>query len=432
MTAVADFPVKPEAQPYLASFRENAAEPEWLRLARRASLNRFGTLGFPSRRGESWRYVDLRPLQDRPLLPQHPGGLADVPSNLGSSDGGARLVLVDGRFAPELSQVELPAGIWFGSTQRAVAERPELVRGVAIDAGPEHPFASLNAAFFADGFVLDVPADAVVEKPIEIVHLTSGAADTALHTRSLVNLGYRSRATITETYTGTGRYWRNDFVLCRVEAEAALTRIVLIEEAAEAIHFGEAEAVLGNRAALDAFVLLLSGSKVRHELTVSMSEPDARCRINGAYLVTGTDEANIVTAIDHAAPGGETRELIKGVAADRGHGAFQGKIIVREHAQKTDAQQQSRNLMLGRRAVIDTKPELEIYADDVKCAHGATVGELDEAALFYLRTRGIPDAEARRMLIEGFLCEAVEGVEDPAAREYLMRRLAVRLARLEE
>jgi Fe-S cluster assembly protein SufD len=156
-----------------------------------------------------------------------------------------------------------------------------------------------------------------------------------------------------------------------------------------------------------------------------------RCRLDGAFVVGGRDEANIVATVDHRAPGGETRELVKGVAAGRGHGAFQGRITVREGAQRTDAQQTSRNLIIGRRAVIDTKPELDIYADDVKCAHGATVGDLDEAALFYLRTRGIPEGEARRLLIEGFLREAVERVAEPALRGRLLRRLARRLAALE-
>jgi Fe-S cluster assembly protein SufD len=182
-------------------------------------------------------------------------------------------------------------------------------------------------------------------------------------------------------------------------------------------------------ARLAGFALLLGGRRVRHEAHVRMAGAAARCRHDGAFLVGGNDEANIVTVVDHAAPGGQTSELVKGVAADRGHGAFQGCVVVREGAQKTDAAQQSRNLIIGRRAVIDTKPELEIYADDVKCSHGATVGDLDESALFYLRARGIPADEARRMLIEGFLREAVEEIGDRIMREHLLGRLADRLGR---
>ena len=177
---------------------------------------------------------------------------------------------------------------------------------------------------------------------------------------------------------------------------------------------------------------MLGGRTVRQEANVAITGENARCRLDGAFVVTGADEVNIVTAVDHRVPGGQTRELVKGVAAGRGHGAFQGRIIVREDAQKTDAHQLSRNLIIGQRAAIDTKPELEIYADDVRCTHGASVGDLDEAALFYLCARGIPLEEARRMLIDGFLREAVDTVDDLDTRAHLLRHLARRLASLEE
>jgi Fe-S cluster assembly protein SufD len=189
---------------------------------------------------------------------------------------------------------------------------------------------------------------------------------------------------------------------------------------------------LDTGATLDAFALLLGGATIRHEANVTVAGEGARCRLDGAFALSGRQEANIVTCVDHRAPRGQTAELIKGVAAGRAHGAFQGRIVVREGAQKVDANQLSRNLIIGERAVIDTKPELEIFADDVKCSHGASVGDLDERALFYLRARGIPADEARRMLIDGFLREAVESVAEPAIREHLLGRLALRLSHLEE
>jgi Fe-S cluster assembly protein SufD len=427
-----DFPVKPEARPYLDVFAETASEPDWLRRARRASLNRFAEIGFPTRRNENWRYLDLRPLEQHPMLPSVMGQPMGVPTGLALAGSAARIVLVDGRFAPELSVLSLPAGVWFGPTRGAIVERPDLVKAFAADSA-EYPFAALNAAFFADGFVLEVGCGVVVDAPIEIIHLASGAGDASLHTRSMIELCAGSRATVVETFAGTGKYWRNDFALWRIEQDAALTRIALIEEASEATHFGDVDALLlSEHAKLNAFSLLLGGGTVRQEVSVAMSSIDAECRINGGFVVSGQEEANIVTTIDHQLPGGTTSELIKGVAAGRAHGAFQGKIIVREGAQQTDARQTSRNLILGRRASIDTKPELEILADDVKCAHGASVGELDEAALFYLRSRGIPTEEARRLLIEGFLREPIEGVADAAIREHLLRRLSLRLARLED
>jgi Fe-S cluster assembly protein SufD len=433
MSAVVDFPIKPEARPYLDAFRESASEPQWLCATRRQGLDRFAGTGFPTRRSESWRYLDLRPLEQHPMLPSVMGQPMGVPNGLALDHSSARIVLVDGRFAPELSRLDLPEGVWFGPTRQAISERPDLVKAFAADDGAKYPFAALNAAFFADGFVLEVGHGVVLDAPFEIVHLASGAGDASLHTRNMIELCAGSRATVVETYVGSGKYWRNDFALWRIEEDAALTRIALIEESGEATHFEDIDAVLlTKRAKLDAFSLLLGGGLVRQEISVTLSSANAKCRIDGAFVVSGREEANIVTTVDHAAVGGTTSELIKGVAAGQGHGAFQGKITVREGAQQTDARQTSRNIILGRRASIDTKPELEILADDVKCAHGASVGELDEAALFYLRARGIPTDEARRLLVEGFLREPVEGIADPAIREHLLRRLSLRLARLED
>ncbi|HTZ37542.1 MAG TPA: Fe-S cluster assembly protein SufD, partial [Stellaceae bacterium] len=395
--------------------------------------DRFAQQGFPGRRSENWRYLDLQPLEKHPMLPAVMGQPMGVPDDLVLDDAWARLTLVDGSCSIGITR-SLPPGIWFGSIRRAISERPELVETLSVAEG--HSFAALNTAFFSDGFVLDIAPGAAFDRPIQIVHLASGAGDASLHTRSLVNLGAGARATIVETYAGPGpdkaKYWRNDVALWRLGEGASLTRVALIEESADAFHIGEATATLGRAAQLDAVALLLGGGTVRHELAVTLAGENARCRIDGAFVVAGREEANIVTAIDHAAPGGTTGELVKGVAGGRGHGAFQGRIVVREDAQQTDARQTSRNIILGRRAAIDTKPELEILADDVKCAHGASVGELDEAALFYLRARGIPTDEARRLLIEGFLREPVEGVADPAIREHLLRRLSLRLARLED
>ena len=441
MSAVLDFPVKPEARPYLDAFdRGGVHEPDWLSRERRRALSRFAELGFPSRRSEGWRYLDLQPLQQKPLLPadleagKHDAIAQEQLAGLELPGRGPRLVILDGRFAPELSDIgDLPAGLWFGATHRAMVEREDLFREVAEEASGDaaHPFAALNAAFFADGYILDIGPGLALQEPIEIVHLATGAPAASLHTRSLVSLGEGSRATVLEAYAGEGRYWRNDVVAVRLGSSADLARAVLVEESDEAVHLAELDATLGPDARFTGFALLLGGRTVRHEASVRVAGEGAECRLDGAFIVDGVAETNIVTTVDHQAPHGQTRELIKGVAAGRGHGAFQGKITVREGAQKVDAHQLSRNLILGGRAVIDTKPELEIYADDVKCSHGASVGDLDEAAMFYLRTRGIPADEARRMLIDGFLREAVEAVDDFATRTHLLRRLAGRLAELE-
>ena len=441
MSAVVDFPVKPEARPYLEAFGRDRHknDPDWLAGYRNRSLARFAEQGFPSRRSEAWRYLDLRSLELRPMLPA--GGETAVVTSavraqlaeIGLAEPAYRLVLVNGSFAPELSRLDhLPPGVWLGPMAAAIAERPDLVRAGLETQSADRPFASLNAAFFADGFVLDVAPGVALERPVEIVHLSDDNTGCSLHTRSLVVAGRDSRAALVENYAGLGEYWRNDVVELRLGAGSELARVTLVDEAAEALHFGETLATLDAASRLSSFVLLLGGRTVRHEATIRSEGERSRCDLNGAFLLSGRQEANILTTVDHVAAGGETREIFKGVAAGRAHGAFQGRITVRPGAQKVDAHQLSRNLVLGPRAAIDTKPELEIYADDVKCSHGAAVGDLDEAALFYLRARGIPGDEARRMLIEAFARETLELIEQAPLREYLQARLARRLATLEE
>jgi Fe-S cluster assembly protein SufD len=448
MSAIVDFPVKPEARPYLEAFGRGAFitgdrhEPDWLARYRKASLARFAELGLPSRRGEAWRYIDLRALEEHPMLPARPTEQAPIGAavrarlaEIGLIEPTYRLVLVDGRFAPELSALAgLPDGVWFGSTATAIGERPDLVRlrleSSALD--PARPFTALNAAFFADGFVLDIAPGAILQRPLEIVHLASGDVEASLHTRSLVVAGEGSRAVVVESFVGTGAYWRNDVLELRLGVGAEIARVALVEEGPEALHFGEMLATLATASRLSSFALLLGGRTVRHEIAVCSEGESSRCDLNGAFLLSGRQEANVLTTVDHAAPGGETRENFRGVATGRAHGAFQGRITVRPGAQKVDAHQLSRNLVLSPRAAIDTKPELEISADDVKCSHGAAVGDLDEAALFYLRARGIPNVEARRMLIEAFVREAVELVEPTPMRQHLSSRIARRLASLEE
>jgi Fe-S cluster assembly protein SufD len=437
MDAVLDFPVKPEARPYVDAFAAAAGEPRWLARLRERGIARFAELGFPSRKSEAWRYLDLRGLETAPMLPlARPGReaarteLADVPL----ADAAARLVLLDGRFAAEMSRLDgLPPGIALHSMRAAIADRPDLVRSLleAEPLDPARPFAALNSAFFGDGFVLEAAPGVRLDRPIEIVHLASGG-NASLHTRSLIVLRAGADLTLFENYAGAGRYWRNDVAEWRLAEGAQLRHVALVAESAEAVHLGEVATVLDKGASLDAFALLLQGRTMRREANVASAGEGARTALNGAFLLAGRQEANFLTTVDHRAPHGETREVVKGVAAGRAHGAFQGRIIVRPGAQKVDAHQLSRNLLLSPRASIDTKPELEIRADDVKCSHGASLGDLDEDALFYLCARGISRDEARRLLIEAFIRDALDLVPSPPLRAYLSDRLARRLEHLEE
>ncbi|HXP32229.1 MAG TPA: Fe-S cluster assembly protein SufD [Stellaceae bacterium] len=427
--------VKPGTAPYLAAFRARAveAEPHWLSEQRDAALARFAALGFPTRREEAWRFTDLRPLESATFLPAEQGA-ALAPERLAPwrLDGPThRLVLVAGRFAPELSEIgPLPEGAWLASTARTLAERPDLARHAfdETDTGGGQPFAALNAALFADGFVLALDEGVALDRPVEIIHYGQAAAPASLHTRSAVLLGARSRATLVESFAGEGAYWTNAVAVVRLGPQSELRHLRLQDEGAAAIHFAAIRATLGRAAQYRSFTLTVGARLSRSDAFVRLDGDTAQCSLDGAFLLRGDREATTATFVDHVAPGCVTRELFKGVVGDRAHGVFLGRIAVRPDAQKSDAHQLNRNLLLSPRAAVDTKPELEILADDVKCSHGATVGDLDEAALFYLRARGIPEEEARRMLIEGFVVDALERIEDRAMRDHFARHLGRWLA----
>ncbi len=309
MSAIVDFPVKPEARPYLDAARENADEPDWLASRRQRALARFAEQGFPSRRGEAWRYLDLRPLEQAPLPPagteqsqQGAAAGALLLAEIGLAPSASRLVFVDGCVSPILSaRGGLPAGVWLGSTTAAIATKPELVE-TALDAlthDPDQPFAALNAALFTDGFVLEVAPGVVLEEPIEIVHLASGEAAASLHTRSLVTLGARSRVQLIEIFAGGSRYWRNEVMAVQLAAGAALDRVALIEEADEAVHLGALDASLGAAARFTSFDLLLGGGATRREAIVRSAGEGAHCGLYGAFLASRRQQANIVTTVEH-------------------------------------------------------------------------------------------------------------------------------------
>lgn len=419
--------VKAETAPYFEAFRaspRNAEEPRWLADRREAALLRFGELGFPTRRQEAWRFTNLRALQSTNFAPAT--GIAAVAPALIDAlrlpEASHRLVFVNGRFAPELSLLSVvPAGTWLATVRRTLDERPELLEAAVDDTDTvgAQPFASLNAAFFADGFVLALEPGVVLDRPVQIIHVGRTGTPQAAHVRNLVQMGDGSRATVVETFTGEGAYWSNSVTALRLGERAALRRVKVQDDGREAIHFGLDRVTLGDDARYESFVLTLGARLGRHDTLAMLAGEGAHCAVHGAYLLRGDQEATNATVIDHAAPHGTTREVWMGVVEERSHGVFLGRIAVRPEAQKTDAEQLNRNLLLSPRATVDTKPELEILADDVKCSHGATVGDLDENALFYLRTRGIAEAEARRMLIDAFTAEAIATVDDEGLRAYL-------------
>jgi Fe-S cluster assembly protein SufD len=420
---------------YVAAFdaRASAVEPLWLAQRRKGAIRRFGELGWPTRKDEAWRFTDLRPLQRAAFAP------ADVASAAAAADvapwryqaAAHRIVLVDGIFSPTLSAIgTLPKGAWLASTAETLQRRSDLAERALgeTDTVGGQAFVSLNAALFADGFVLALDDGVALDGTVEIIHL-GRAAERSSQLRNLVLLAPKSRATLIETYAGDGVYWTNAVDVIDLGAGAALRHARLQHESGAAIHLGHNRVTLAREARYESFTLSLGGRLARHDIEVRFDGEGAACGLFGASLLRRDQEGTIATVVDHAAPRCTTREYFKCVADERAHGVFLGSIGVRPGAQQTDANQLNKNLLLSRRAAIDTKPQLEILADDVKCSHGAAVGDLDETALFYLASRGIPPAAARRMLIEAFAADVVERIEDDVAmRAHLADHVARWLA----
>ena len=298
---------------------------------------------------------------------------------------------------------------------------------LSLPAKIDDPLAALNLAFMSNGVVLRIDDGVKLSAPIEIQYLgdTRGEA-RAFHHRHVIALGKGSACTVVERFTGTAAdpYWTHHHSDVVVGAEAHCRYFKVQDEGAQAIHLAAVNAAVGKAGSFDSFVLTTGGGLSRHEITVSLDAPGATCRLDGCYLGRNRQHIDNTTDIRHAAPETTSSETYKGVLDEQAHGVFQGRITVQPHAQKIDGHQLNKTILLSDRAEMDTKPELEIYADDVKCSHGATIGELDENAVFYLRARGIGLAEARQMLVEGFIEDLIGAVDDPARSRSLPRPCA--------
>ncbi len=411
----------------------------WADGVRAEGIAAFRALGVPDRRSEAWKYTDVRKLAalDYAPAPVHSNGvsqgLTSEIETAGAEDH--RLVFVNGHFRADLSKTDgLPDGATIASTAALLADGDALLTGhlgrVTEAAG--HPFLGLNTALMQDGFVLNLRSGVVVEQPIRIVFLTDLEADAAAvaHPRNLVVAGDNSQATLVEIHRGGDGtpYFTNAVTEISVGAGAHLHHYKLQDEGDAALHLANLQVRLGRDATYDNFILSLGAKLARNDIGAVLGATGIDCRLSGAYVARDSQHMDTTSFIDHAEPDCRSREVYAGVLDGKSRGVFQGKIVVRRDAQRTDGHQLNRALLLSKGAEIDSKPELEIYADDVKCSHGATAGEIDEDALFYLRTRGIGEGEARALLIEAFLMEALEEVSVPAVRDEFAERLKARLA----
>ena len=396
---------------------------------RAAAFERFAATGLPHRRVEEWKYTDLRALMRdaKPIA-----AVPDAAARARAKDAGAlladtdcrRLVFVDGAFVPELSDLEdLSAGLTIRPMAQALAAGDPLVTqhlGKVIKTSDVA--VALNTAFMGDGVVIQVAAGATVEHPIHLVFAASGDKPAALFTRSLVMIGKGARAMIVESHEGPDDrdYQVNTALEMSVADNAHVDHIKLTREGEKALHVSTLMADVGAHARFNTFAYTTGGAVVRNQLFLRFGGEGTVANIRGATLLKGRQHADITMVVDHAALGCQSREVFKTVLDDASRGVFQGKIIVQPGAQKTDARMASHALMLSDEAEADHKPELEIFADDVQCGHGATAGDLDEDLLFYLKARGIPAAEAQALLIQAFVGDAIEGIEHAGLREALM------------
>jgi Fe-S cluster assembly protein SufD len=398
---------------------------DWLRRLREDSLAKAVAEGLPSQRVERWKYTNLNALAQASLetAANQAGTPAavELPGFLADGVAAYRMVFVNGAFRRELSDLaDLPAGARVESLADLLAREPQALAAHFAGRPTQDGLGALNTALMADGAVVRLAADAVLDRPLLLVFL-GGAADRALafHPRNLILAGAGSRATVIELHAPAADtlYWSQPVTDIAVGPGAELRHYKCQQESLRAYHLASTTVRVAAGGRYDSFALAVGGALARNEVSVTLDGAHAQCRIDGGYLARGKQHLDTTTEIVHAQPNTTSHEAFKGVLDDQGRAVFQGRILVAKDAQKTDGQQSCRTLLLSDRAEIDAKPELEIYADDVKCAHGATVGEIEPDALFYLRARGVDEAEARAMLIQAFLGDVLDDIADPAARD---------------
>ena len=394
--------------------------------ARQRAFEAYERLGLPHRRIEDWKYTDLRVLM-RELLPLAAAPDANALKRAGSAlklhaiAGVRRLVLVDGVFAPKLSEMaNLENGLGIRTLRDVLEAGDTALRAQLFAPENSDSMVALNSAMMTDGLVIDIADGATLSQPLHIVHIASGAAPAAMFTRSLIHVGKAATATLVESYIGAEAakaYQVHDSLIAAIGDGARLDHVRLVEDSREAFNVSSAVMTLGAHAHLNTFGMNTGSLVSRYQAVIAVAGEGSRVETNGVNLLNGRQHADTTLFLDHAVPNCASREIFRAVVDDRGHSVFQGRIIVRPKAQKTDAKMMTRALLLSDEAEADNKPELEIFADDVTCGHGATTGALDESLLFYLRARGLSEKEAQALLIQAFVGEAIESIVNDGLRE---------------
>jgi Fe-S cluster assembly protein SufD len=409
--------------------------PSWLPGLRRAAMDQFARVGFPTSRDEEWRFTPVAPIAQADFQPATPSTVdraALAPFLFGHAEW-PQLVFVNGRLAPELSSVPaLPPGVRVTSLAAALQSFPALVEPhLSRYARPETTaFTALNTALMRDGAFVHVPARTSLALPVHLLFVTTAGATGAAHPRNLIVVEQGARASVVESYVGLGddsAYFTNAVTEVYSGEDAWTEHTRLQREGGRAYHVGLTQVDQARGSHYRSFTLAMGGAISRHNLHVQLSAPGIETLMYGLYLARGDQVVDNHTAIFHDHPNCNSWEVYKGVLDDRARAVFNGKVLVKPEAQKTDAKQTNRNLLLSDTAKVDTKPQLEIFADDVKCTHGATVGFLDPGAQFYLQSRGVPADAARRLLTYAFAAEVVNEVALEPVRLELDRLVLERL-----
>lgn len=429
-------------QIYAESFRgfeQSAASHElvWLRKLRQSGFARFGQTGYPTTRDEDWRFTSLAAIAQIPFqLARHGHGRfsRNQIEPFGIPGVACELVFVDGRFSPELSSSsKLPEGVEVASLAAQIAREPGAIEphlGRYLDLQRD-PFCALNTAFLEDGAYVRIRKGVALDEPIHLLFVSVGHdTPTICHPRNLIVAEEDSQATILEEYVSAG----SGAALCNTATEliagdhAVLSHYMIEREDAQAFNISTLRIQQGRSANVSSHSVLAGGALVRNNVHPVLAGEGGECLINGLFIGGGRQHLDNYMLVEHAAPHCDSRQFYNGILGGHAHGVFHGRIIVHKDAQKTDARQTNRNLLLSDTAQIDTKPQLEIYADDVKCTHGATIGQIDEEALFYLRSRGIDLASARRVLLLAFATECLDRMKPGPVRAHIEKLIHDSLA----
>lgn len=405
--------------------------PEWLRTARASAFGRFLERGFPTTRDEEWKFTNVAPIAqiDWHRAEKTSGVLLkDAAATKTPDVFSARAVIVNGRVSAELSTLDgLPEGVTISTKQEAWETLPAH-EGPSLKS--DHPFVLLNTAFFEDGLFIHIAPKTVLAAPIHIVCVAEpGAQPTMVSPRVFVVVGEQAQVSLVETYSGADGQPMlvNAVTEVLLGPGAIVDHVKVQQEAPTTFHLASTFVHLHRASTFTSQAITFGGRISRNDISATLAGEGAECTLNGLYVADGETLVDTHTTIDHAQPHCPSHEVYKGILTGKARGVFNGKIIVRPDAQKTDAKQTNKALLLSGDASINTKPQLEIFADDVKCTHGATIGQLDDQQMFYLRARGIHKNDARNMLIHAFASDVLNGIKHDAIREQLEAALVAKL-----